>query len=347
MAKKGGRTGNTKSRSGSTATSAPPSADAHPPRTHGERQERKQRVLTHGTSSITPSISAALLAKSSDLFFLCNRDGRVPMDGTHGITWERVVDGETLVLHDRLSFENYGRERAEFPISLSMRSRFQDIFIVRGMLAKKTGSAEPPAWRDGALQLVYRGEDSLYRSTTVYFEPEPRESRDDTATFQVELKPREAWVLDVFIQLRESAKRGDVVRFDRPRHPDGDGITQSLHKTEKRWFSRHTRIESDSLVLRRLVKRSLRDLNMLRTCLDDDEFFAAGVPWFVTLFGRDSVVTSLQTLMFDRGIAEQMLRVLAEYQRFQRTSHGVAVDVLSVDGELSVLVEPDESRQPA
>jgi glycogen debranching enzyme len=373
MAKKGGRAEGTKSRSGNTATSAPPSNQAHPPRTTGERQERKQRVLTHGTSSITPSISAALVAKVSDLFFLCERDGRVPMDGTHGlglyyhdcrfldgyelgvgkarpgelvataardymmrieltnadmhtpdgqlvpkesigITWERLVDGGTLVLHDRLSFENYGRERARFPISLSFRSRFQDIFVVRGMLGKKTGSAEPPAWHDGTLQLVYLGEDSLYRSTTVYFEPAPRDSRDDTATFQVDLKPREAWVVDVFIQLRESAKRSDVVRLERPRHPDGDGITKSLERTEKRWFSRHTRIASDSLVLRRLVKRSLRDLNMLRTCLDRDEFFAAGVPWFVTLFGRDSLVTSLQTLMFDRGIAEQTLRVLAEHQ---------------------------------
>ena len=373
MAKKGGRADSNISRSGNTAASAHPSDIAHPPRTRGERQERKRRVLTHGASSITPSISAALVAKNSDLFFLCDRDGRVPMDGTHGlglyyhdcrfldgyelavgnarpgelvataardhmmrieltnpdmhtpdgrlvpkesigITWERAVEGESLMLHDRLSFENFGRERAEFDISLSMRSRFQDIFIVRGMLGKKTGKAESPAWHEGALQLVYLGEDSLYRSTTVYFAPEPPESKGDTATFRVDLEPREAWVLDVFIQLRESVKRSDVVRITRPRHPDGDGITSSLEEGEKRWFSHHTRIESDSLVLRRLVKRSLRDLKMLRTCLDGDEFFAAGVPWFVTLFGRDSVITSLQTLMFDRGIAEQTLRVLAELQ---------------------------------
>jgi glycogen debranching enzyme len=374
MAKTGERDNGTKTaRSGDGSAPAPPPEDTHPPRTHEERQERKRRVLTHGTSSITPSISSALVAKNSDLFFLCDRDGRVPLEGTHGlglyyhdcrfldgyemsvggrrpgelvataardhmmrieltnpdmhspdgelvpketigITWERVVDGRTLVLHDRLSFENYGRGHAHFPVVLSLRSRFQDIFVVRGMLGKKTGKAEQPAWRDGALQLVYRGEDSLYRSATVYFEPAPPESKDETANFQVDLAPREAWVLDVFIQLRESPKRSDVVRFTRPRHPDGDGIRKSLQDEEKRWFSHHTQIGSDSLVLRRLVRRSLRDLNMLRTCLDGDEFFAAGVPWFVTLFGRDSIITSIQTLMFDRGIAEQTLRVLAKHQ---------------------------------
>ena len=373
MAKKEVGGESTKASTGKTTAATPPSDIAHPPRTHGERQERERRVLTHGTSSITPSISSALVAKNSDLFFLCERDGRVPMDGTHGlglyyhdcrfldgyeisvgnarpgelvataardhmmrieltnpdmhspggqlvpkesigITWERRVDGKNLMLHDRLSFANYGRVHAEFPFSLSVRSRFQDIFIVRGMLGKKTGSAEPPAWHDGALQLVYLGEDSLYRSTIVYFEPAPRESSGDTATFGISLRPREAWALDVFVQLRESAQRSDVVRATRPRYPDGDGITKSLWEEGKRWLSHHSQIASDSLVLRRLVRRSLRDLNMLRTCLDGDEFFAAGVPWFATLFGRDSIVTSLQTLMFDHGIAEQTLRVLAKYQ---------------------------------
>lgn len=373
MAKREGRSKGTGVKRHDPRASPPPSHTGHPPRTRDERRERKRRVLTHGTSSITPSIAAALVAKNSDLFFLCERDGRVPLEGTHGlglyyhdcrfldgyelavgnarpgelvataardhmmrieltnpdmhgadgrlvpkesigITWERIVDGKALVLHDRLSIENYGRERAEFPITLVMRSRFQDIFLVRGMLGKKTGSAEPPAWDDGALRIGYQGEDSLYRSTTVYFEPAPSVHDGASATYQLKLDPREAWVLDVFIEVRESKKRAGATPAGRPRHPDGSEIRQTLHDEERRWFSRHARLGSDSLVLRRLVKRSLRDLNMLRTSLDDDEFFAAGVPWFVTLFGRDSVVTSLQTLMFDRRIAEQTLRILAKYQ---------------------------------
>ncbi len=373
MAKRSGQSESTKSGAGSAGTTAPSPPRPHPPKSTTERRKRKSKVLTHGTSSVTPSIAAALVAKDDDLFFLCERDGRVPMDGTHGlglyyhdcrfidgyeiavgdvrpgelvataardhmmrieltnpelhtpdgrsipkesigITWERVLDGRRLRLHDRISFSNYGHDDASFPFTLSLRSRFEDVFLVRGMLGGKTGRTEPPAWHAGTLQLVYLGEDSIYRSSTVYFEPAPAESGGTGATFHVTLRPREAWVLDLFIDVREGKRRSDAVKLARPRHPDGSDVERELGKEEKRWLARHTRITSDSLVLRRLVKRSLRDLGMLRSCLGDDHFFAAGVPWFSTLFGRDSIIASLQTLMYDPALAEQTLRVLARYQ---------------------------------
>ena len=51
---------------------------------------------------------------------------------------------------------------------------------------------------------------------------------------------------------------------------------------------------------------------MLRSPLDGHEFHAAGVPWFATLFGRDSIITALEVLAFDPSVAEQTLRVLGE-----------------------------------
>lgn len=73
-------------------------------------------------------------------------------------------------------------------------------------------------------------------------------------------------------------------------------------------------MHSDSLVLNQIMNRSLRDLRALRSRLDNQEYFAAGVPWFVTLFGRDSLLTALQTLAYEPGIAAQTLRLLAHYQ---------------------------------
>src|SRR5690348_16395432 len=51
---------------------------------HRSAHERKQRVLTHGTSSGVPSITGALVVKDEDLFFLTDYDGRVPLSGRHG-----------------------------------------------------------------------------------------------------------------------------------------------------------------------------------------------------------------------------------------------------------------------
>jgi glycogen debranching enzyme len=58
------------------------------------------------------------------------------------------------------------------------------------------------------------------------------------------------------------------------------------------------------LGLNSLVDRSLRDLHLSKTNIGAQEFFAAGVPWYATLFGRDSLIASLQTLACDPGIAE-------------------------------------------
>src|SRR3712207_5107562 len=59
------------------------------------------------------------------------------------------------------------------------------------------------------------------------------------------------------------------------------------------------------------------DLHMLRTKRHDDVFFAAGVPWYVALFGRDSLVTALQVVALQPEIAADTLRVLARWQGTQ------------------------------
>src|SRR5262249_3232236 len=76
----------------------------------------------------------------------------------------------------------------------------------------------------------------------------------------------------------------------------------------------HTEINSDSLLLNSVIDRSLRDLHILRSDIANEEYFAAGVPWFATLFGRDSIITALQTLAYEPGITEQSLRLQATNQ---------------------------------
>jgi hypothetical protein len=72
--------------------------------------------------------------------------------------------------------------------------------------------------------------------------------------------------------------------------------------------------------LQRWVDTALADLDALRLTLPDrpdDEFFAAGAPWFLTLFGRDSIWAARLALPVDRGIAASTLRVLARFQGTQ------------------------------
>src|SRR5207244_4425995 len=115
-------------------------------------------------------------------------DRLIPKE-TIGIKWERVIDGTGLALHDLLTFQNFGRQRVEFPVSLTFRGKFEDVFTVRGLLPKKRSLLRPPAWKGGALGFVYKGSDGLYRSLTIHFSPAAQRKQGTTAHFRIALRP--------------------------------------------------------------------------------------------------------------------------------------------------------------
>ncbi|HYM83125.1 MAG TPA: amylo-alpha-1,6-glucosidase, partial [Candidatus Dormibacteraeota bacterium] len=75
-----------------------------------------------------------------------------------------------------------------------------------------------------------------------------------------------------------------------------------------------TEARSDSYLLDAVLARSLDDLRLLRASIDGLPYYEAGIPWFATLFGRDSIIASLQTLAFDTSVAKGTLRLLASMQ---------------------------------
>ncbi|HBY93049.1 MAG: hypothetical protein M5U01_28115 [Ardenticatenaceae bacterium] len=230
-----------------------------------------------------------------------------------GVEWMRTIDSDRLALHDVFSFHNFGLEQVEFPLSLTFRAEFEDIFVVRGLLREALGTLHPPSWQDDVLYFLYDGKDGLHRSLTIDFSPVP-ESRDGTtAHFQIALEPRETRQLMVSLFIAESSNRSDVRPQAHPQ-PELKRIEESLDRSAEEWLSKYTEIHGDSLILDRAVERSLRDLRILGSSIANEGFFAAGVPWFATLFGRDSLVTALQTLAYDPQIAEHTLRLLAQYQ---------------------------------
>jgi glycogen debranching enzyme len=82
-------------------------------------------------------------------------------------------------------------------------------------------------------------------------------------------------------------------------------------RVTRRLYSEGARVSSDDRLFNRILARSLDDLELLQSELDGHSYFAAGVPWFATLFGRDSLITAFETLSFVPGVAESTLRLLA------------------------------------
>jgi glycogen debranching enzyme len=139
----------------------------------------------------------------------------------------------------------------------------------------------------GADGLSVLGRDGVRRTTRVRGEPAPRV---DGATLLFEAGPAG----EIAIELELSEEGGAAAPAPVPDDPP-----------------QATRAESDSAVLDALLERSLSDLRTLRSDLDGRPYYAAGIPWFVTLFGRDSLIAALQTLAFTPEVAEGTLRSLA------------------------------------
>lgn len=241
-------------------------------------------------------------------------DGRRVPRETVGLKWERVIDSEQCLLHERLEITNFGHEPVEFPLSMRFRAGFEDVFEIRGLLREMKGRLFRPRWRDGSLCFGYVGGDEVVRNLAVAFDPMPEHARGNTVQFRMALEPGDMRAIRVCLAVSESEDRSHIacaqvnIRRELPR-------VARLYKSEcEEWMTRETEVRSDSAVLNRIMKRSLLDLHMLKTTIGGDEFFAAGVPWFATLFGRDSLITSLQTLAYGPDTAADSLRLLARHQ---------------------------------
>ena len=229
-----------------------------------------------------------------------------------GIKLERLLDNAELALRDVFTFWNYGADQVEFPIQFVVASSFEPLFAVRGLLGQKLGYCCPPSWEDGQLILRYQGADEIKRVLAIQFAPIPSFAKDNGARFELKLKPGEQKEIRISFSITE--ERNGNRQATKPLAPDLSEVKARLQSCANDWLESTTQVRSNSSLLINVVERSLRDLYLLRTSLEGEQFFAAGVPWYVTLFSRDSLIASLQTLAYNPGIAEQTLRLMAKYQ---------------------------------
>ena len=263
-------------------------------------------------------LSASSVQGSIGIFTLTNprielAGGGVLDEEELGITWRRLIDNETPALRDRLHIQNFTLQTLEFPVTLTIRSAFEDLFAVRGLLSKQLGTLHPPVWEGEALRLSYDGKDGILRTVTVYFDPPPEQRQGTTAEFTVRLGPRGQRQIDVSVVIGEF-KNGKAARRVTPDPADFSRFDSGLTEETQAWMAYVTKVVTNGSALDQLMERSFRGLRVLRTHVGNETFFAAGVPWFVALFGRDSLVTAWQMLAYNPRIAEQTLRLLAKYQ---------------------------------
>lgn len=225
---------------------------------------------------------------------------------------QRLIKGDPPALYEQLIVQNFASKPVEFLLSLNFRSDFEDVMAIRGT-PQDPGRLLSPLWGRDFLCLPYEGRDGWYRSLTIHLDPPPDFTDSTTASFRIQLAPRALRTLHVSTTPNLSRYQATPVitscgaqRFSQ--------IMTKVIEAPTAWLQSITRVQSSNALLDKVLTRSLMDLRLLQTKIDDLIFYAAGTPWFTTLFGRDSLITAMQTLAFDPAPAEQTLRLLAKYQ---------------------------------
>ncbi len=267
-----------------------------------------------------------------------------------GIKRELVINGG---LFEEIEVSNYSTHSVSFELSLSFDADFVDLFEIRGFNREHRGhrlrllppSVEkhpddeletksqtdpdtgttvesPPSFSTSLpphrsdlqsceLILAYQGLDgALIESRISFVDRQPDRLTGDTAIWQLELQSHETQRLGYRLQTLLNGRSASTVSAP---------VTLMQAKAaelmeEQTWHQQVTSIRSDKNTFNQIIEQSEQDIYLLRQSFNKGKALSAGVPWFSTLFGRDSIIAASQILMLDPQIARETLKILACYQ---------------------------------
>ncbi|WP_444951505.1 amylo-alpha-1,6-glucosidase [Micromonospora ureilytica] len=214
-------------------------------------------------------------------------------------------------LTESLTIFNYGERDMTLDVRLEVAADFADIFEIKFDIGDKAG-AHYTNVGSNELRLGYRR--GTYRREVVVSASEPAEFDSGGLRFAVRLRPGQQW--STRLQATMLALRPDGVDLRsalRAQRPNDSTLPTSVQA----WVAAAPTLDTENVGLQQVYHRSLVDLAALRFAplsLGGASVPAAGLPWFMTLFGRDSLLTCLQTLPVTPSLTPPTLRILASLQ---------------------------------
>jgi glycogen debranching enzyme len=240
-------------------------------------------------------------------FFLVPGTGTVYVDAKLSVIRRRAVgDG----FHEELTILNHDAKPVDLTVRVEAASDFADLFEVKDALQKK--GRYSTRVDNGRLLLGYQR--GAFARQTAISASTPARLDKKGLTFAVHIEPQGQWTTDLYVVTAAGAG-GTYVR---PKYMRGERQARpNMERSLERWLAEAPRLESDSDPLKVTYRRSLIDLAALRFAppvSGGRSLPAAGLPWFMTMFGRDSIFTSLQALPFTPELAATTLRALGTWQ---------------------------------
>ncbi|HME04376.1 MAG TPA: glycogen debranching N-terminal domain-containing protein [Solirubrobacteraceae bacterium] len=258
-------------------------------------------VLTLNGERLSP-LSVDDLQYFETRFFLVQGTGTVYVDAKLSVIRRRSVGAG---FHEELTILNHDEKPVELEVRVVAGSDFADLFEVKDALKKKGKYSA----RIGKGDLLLEYERETFRRGTLISATAPAKIDGDGLTFTASIEPHGIWRTDLQVSTELPGWGGGKAAQGRAR--------KNMQHRLERWLDEAPELQCDSEPLRDTYRRSLVDLAALRfspPVAGGHSLPAAGLPWFMTMFGRDSIFTSLQALPFTAELAATTLRALGEWQ---------------------------------
>ncbi|MHB8576226.1 MAG: amylo-alpha-1,6-glucosidase [Dehalococcoidia bacterium] len=267
---------------------------------------------------------AARLDLVNPLVLVPDGAGRIEPQ-TIALTIDRVVEGG---IHENFSITNFSQQPVRFNFEIVLRSDFADIFEVKSNSIVRRG-AMGTRWNDERQELttIYRNADFTRSFSYRMVEADrPAAYANGRLMFDITLAPAASWQACAHMTL------GHGGRIRTPERSCQHHQRRAAHmrsvadmpedELQNEWRAACTRLDTPNEHVYRAYAQSVNDMGALRLPeeIQHHNAFvpAAGVPWFVTLFGRDSLIVSLQNMMVHAPFAVASLEALAQYQATER-----------------------------
>jgi len=243
-------------------------------------------------------LSARSIRRNAARFYATNAPGHALHQGALSLMREQRIDGS---LYDELLLTNHTPEDLSVVLTLTCAADFLDLFEVRSRDSQPVQMDCTHAWADNRLVFTCT-QDGVGSNTELAFSVMPQR-RGSSARFALQLQSQESWQLEVKITPSADIRAARV--------PDRVGTL--AHAQEPLWHA--PRLDTPDATLQMAYEQAIRDLHSLEMVSEaGHRLLAAGLPWFVALFGRDMLLTAYETLLLGPDLSVEVLEALAAFQ---------------------------------
>lgn len=219
----------------------------------------------------------------------------------------------TKVFNEDIEIINNREKELKVTLSLTFDADFSDIFEVKSITQEKRPVKKRlivKTYRKKENQLTFSYAREAFRRTTVICFNKPVVVKGNSVYFSVKLAPDEHLTFSLSVAFLIGRKTITATRISR---------IKERSKVLQGWRWSEVKLVTDWDDLERAFNQSLKDLAALRIYQEETagritSLPAAGIPWFVAIFGRDSLITAFQTIIFGPELSLGILKFLAKYQ---------------------------------